>query len=50
MNGRRQAVAMARAEGQLIRHAKRAATERTGAWEACVRALVDDAATLPAGA
>jgi Phosphotransferase enzyme family len=36
--------------GQLIRHAKRAATERTGAWEACVRALVDDAATLPAGA
>jgi hypothetical protein len=36
--------------GQLIRHAKRAATERTGAWEACMRALVDDAATLPAGA
>jgi hypothetical protein len=24
--------------------------ERTGAWEACARALLDDAGTVPAGA
>jgi hypothetical protein len=36
--------------GQLIRHAKRAANQRSGAWEPCVRGLVDDAASLPAGA
>jgi Phosphotransferase enzyme family len=36
--------------GQLVRHARRAVAERTGAWEACARALLDDAGTVPAGA